>query len=111
VARVSLLRPGFLLANGSLPVPIELSSRPELRTRISYFALLATTTYAALLKESRMQFIKATDLDRKSGGGALWRACPERSRTGTCGSFPIYTFLTSEGFSRRLFSNRSINHI
>jgi hypothetical protein len=48
----------------------ELSSRPELRTRISYFAPLATTTCAALLKESRMQIFKATDLDRKSGGGA-----------------------------------------
>jgi hypothetical protein len=48
----------------------ELSSRPELRTRISYFALPATTTSAALLKESRMQIIKATNLDRKSGGGA-----------------------------------------
>jgi hypothetical protein len=39
----------------------------ELRTWISYFALLATTTCAALLKESRMQIFKATDLDRKSG--------------------------------------------
>jgi hypothetical protein len=48
-----------------------LSSRPE-RTRISYFALLATTTYAALRKESRMQLINATTLDRKSGG-AWWR--------------------------------------
>src|SRR6202042_186253 len=49
----------------------ELSSRPE-RTRISYFALLATTTSAALRRESRMQIIKATGLDRKSGG-AQWR--------------------------------------
>ena len=45
----------------------ELSSRPE-RTRISYFALLATTTRAALRRKSRMQWIKATGLDRKSGG-------------------------------------------
>jgi hypothetical protein len=45
--------------------PFPLSSRPE-RTRISYFALLATSTYAALLKESRMQIIKAAGLDRKS---------------------------------------------
>jgi len=45
----------------------ELSSRPE-RTRISYFAPLATTTFAALRRESRMQIIKATGLDRKSGG-------------------------------------------
>ena len=44
----------------------ELSSRPE-RTRISYFALLATTACAALLRESRMQIIKATGLDRESG--------------------------------------------
>jgi hypothetical protein len=34
--------------------PLPLSSRPK-RTRISYFALLATTTCAALRKESRMQ--------------------------------------------------------
>ena len=51
--------------------PSPLSSRPK-RTRISYFALLATTTCAALRKESRMQIIKATGLDRKSGG-AQWR--------------------------------------
>ena len=44
----------------------ELSSRPE-RTRISYFALLATNTFAALLRESRMQSINAIILDRKSG--------------------------------------------
>jgi len=36
-------------------------------TRISYFAMLATTTYAALLEESRTQYINATILDRKSG--------------------------------------------
>jgi hypothetical protein len=51
--------------------PPPLSSRPE-RTRISYFALLATNTCAALCKESRMQIIKATALHRKSGG-AQWR--------------------------------------
>jgi len=44
-----------------------LSSRPK-RTRISYFAALKTTTYAALRKESRRNFINATELDRKSGG-------------------------------------------
>jgi hypothetical protein len=49
----------------------ELSSRPE-RTRISYFALLATTTCAALGRESRMQILNATGLHRKSGG-AQWR--------------------------------------
>ena len=48
-----------------------MSSRPE-RTRISSFALLATTTCAALRKESRMQTTKATALHRKSGG-AQWR--------------------------------------
>jgi hypothetical protein len=42
------------------------------RTRISYFALLATTRCAALRRESRMRFINATVLDRKSGG-ASWR--------------------------------------
>ena len=51
--------------------PSPLSSRPE-RTRISYFALLATTTYAVFLKENRTILINATDLDRKSGG-AQWR--------------------------------------
>jgi hypothetical protein len=54
---------------------LPLSSRPELRTRISYFALPATTTSAALLKGSRMHIIKATNLDRKSGGGAQWSVC------------------------------------
>jgi hypothetical protein len=48
-----------------------LSSRPE-RTRIPYFALLATTTCVALRKESHMQIIRATGLHRKSGG-AQWR--------------------------------------
>jgi hypothetical protein len=43
------------------------------RTRISYFAMPAKTTYAALLKESRMQIIKALGIDRKSGEGAQWR--------------------------------------
>jgi hypothetical protein len=44
-----------------------LSSRPE-RTRISYFAPLATSTYAALRRESRTQILNATGLDGKSGG-------------------------------------------
>jgi hypothetical protein len=51
--------------------PIVCSLGPK-RTRISYFALLATPTCAALRKESRMQIINATSLDRKSGG-AQWR--------------------------------------
>jgi hypothetical protein len=46
---------------------LPLSFRPE-RTRISYFALLATSTCAALCRESRMQIPKATGLHRKSGG-------------------------------------------
>jgi hypothetical protein len=43
---------------------------PHVRTsvaRISYYATLAMTTYAALLKESRMKLINATKVDRKSG--------------------------------------------
>jgi hypothetical protein len=51
--------------------PSALSSRPK-RTRISYFALLATTTGAVFLKENRMMLINATALNRKSGG-AQWR--------------------------------------
>ena len=51
--------------------PSPLSSRPK-RTRISYFALLATCTCAALCRESRMQIPNATGLHRKSGG-AQWR--------------------------------------
>jgi hypothetical protein len=38
------------------------------RTRISYFTELARTTCAALRRESRMQIINATVIDRKSGG-------------------------------------------
>jgi hypothetical protein len=73
----------------ALPLSSRLPRRavgPVLRTRISYFALPATTTSAALLKESRMQIIRATNLDRKSGGGAQWicsslplsELCPEQ---------------------------------
>jgi hypothetical protein len=47
--------------------PFGLFNQPE-RTRISYFALLATATCAALRKESRMQIIEATGFHRKSGG-------------------------------------------
>jgi hypothetical protein len=42
------------------------------RTRISYFALRATATYAAFFKERRMELINATTLKRKYGG-AQWR--------------------------------------
>jgi hypothetical protein len=49
----------------------NLSSRPE-RTRISYLAELATTTDAALRKESRTNFINATKINTKSGV-AQWR--------------------------------------
>jgi hypothetical protein len=44
----------------------NLSSRPE-RTWISYLAELSTTTDAALRKESRTNFINATELDRNPG--------------------------------------------
>jgi hypothetical protein len=37
-------------------------------TRISYIALLETTTYATLRKERRRNLINATPLNRKSGG-------------------------------------------
>ena len=57
--------------NGADKGWLQLYFLPE-RTRISYFALLATTTCAALPKESRMQIIEATGLDRKSGA-AQWR--------------------------------------
>jgi hypothetical protein len=43
------------------------------RPQISYVALLARATCAALLKESRMKSINATGLHRKSGGEALHR--------------------------------------
>jgi hypothetical protein len=63
-----------------------LSSRPE-RTRISYFAALATTTDAVSRKGNRMKMIKATALDRKSGG-AQWRdlrfshiSCPDTKQS------------------------------
>jgi hypothetical protein len=42
------------------------------RTRISYFAMLTTTTYAVSRKGNRTKTINATSLDRKSGG-AQWR--------------------------------------
>jgi hypothetical protein len=55
-----------------LPVETTEPQISPLRTRISYFAALTTTTYAALRKESRRIFINATELERKSGG-AEWR--------------------------------------
>jgi hypothetical protein len=84
----------------------ELSSRPE-RTRISYRAKPTTSTYAALIKESRMNFAEAIDLDRKSGG-AQWRdllfarphANASRSTPRLCRSFckvePIAPALMAE---------------
>jgi kynurenine formamidase len=57
-----------------------LSSRPK-RTRISYFALLATTTHAVFLKENRMMFINATNLDRKSGGSVVEGSAVRLART------------------------------
>jgi hypothetical protein len=62
-----MARPFF----ASIPIAdFKAKHRPPLviPARISYYALLAKTTCAALRKESRMQTIKATDLDRKSGG-------------------------------------------
>jgi hypothetical protein len=59
------------VCTGESTRPSPLSSRPE-RTRISYFALLATATCAALRRESRMQIPNTTGLNRKSGG-AQWR--------------------------------------
>jgi hypothetical protein len=44
----------------------ELSSRPE-RTRISYYAELATSTYAPFCRERRMRIANANKLDRKYG--------------------------------------------
>jgi hypothetical protein len=64
---MTILLRGQVSLHEALTGATELSSRPE-RTRISYFALLATTTYAALRRESRMQIPNATGLDRKSGG-------------------------------------------
>jgi hypothetical protein len=46
--------------------PSPLSSRPE-RSRVSCFALLATTTGAVSRQGNRMNLINATALDRKSG--------------------------------------------
>src|ERR1700722_15416301 len=63
--------------------PSPLSSRPKLRTRISYFALLARSTCAALLKESRLQINQRHD--RRSGeerSGEICGFCPrDFSRT------------------------------
>jgi hypothetical protein len=61
---------------GSTALPFVISTEAY---RISYFALLATATCADLLKESRMQILKTTGLDRKSG---------ERSAE-ICGSFRL----------------------
>jgi hypothetical protein len=62
------MKNAFLLATtfyGSATFPFVI---PTERTRISYFAALATTTPAALRGESRRNFINATKFDRKSGG-------------------------------------------
>src|SRR5271156_6182549 len=50
------------------------------RPQISYFALLARATCAALLKESRMRSINATGLHRKSGGKPHSRLVAFRSK-------------------------------
>src|ERR1700722_18150245 len=58
--------------HGSVGVPhVRVSvRRPKTKgfPQISYFALLARATCAALLKESRMKSISVTGLHRKSGG-------------------------------------------
>jgi len=64
---MTILSQGRIILAEALAGTTELSSRPE-RTRISYFAVLARSTCAALRRESRMQIINATGLDRKSGG-------------------------------------------
>ena len=53
------------------PAQAVCSSRPE-RTRISCHTALERAACAALRKESRMRFVNATKLNRKSGG-AQWR--------------------------------------
>jgi hypothetical protein len=50
------------------PLQPESPHSPCHPDRISYFALLTTTTCATLRNESRMQIIKTTGLNRKSGG-------------------------------------------
>jgi hypothetical protein len=45
----------------------NLSSRPE-RTRASYHAELATSTYAPFRRERRMRIANSNEFDRKSGG-------------------------------------------
>ena len=63
------MRPGRDDDSVSVPNPntqTELSSRPE-RTRISCRATLNKASCAALRKESRMKFVNAVNLDRKSG--------------------------------------------
>jgi hypothetical protein len=64
---MTILLQGQVFLAGALAGTTELSSRPE-RTRISCFAVLATTTYAVFLKENRMMLINAMGLYRKSGG-------------------------------------------
>jgi hypothetical protein len=58
---------------------------------------------AAVLSAS-MKLANATNLNRKSGV-AQWRACPERSRTGTCGSLD-----TSESLLEMIFDRADDAH-
>jgi hypothetical protein len=53
---------------GAPRLPERTWAEKDGRPQISYFALLARATCAALLKESRMKSINATGLHRKSGG-------------------------------------------
>jgi hypothetical protein len=58
--------------------PLPFLCHPE-RTRISCHAALETTACAAFIKESRMKFANATNINRKSGeaeGSAVLRTFP-----------------------------------
>ena len=71
---------GRQLYRGAPRSPQHTWAENDGRPQISYFALLARATCAALLKESRMKSIDATGLHRKSGGKpykALFFSLPE----------------------------------
>jgi hypothetical protein len=58
--------------------PSPLSSRPK-RTRISYHAELAASTYAPFRRERRMRIANANKFDRKSGGAQRRDLCVDAS--------------------------------
>jgi hypothetical protein len=51
-------------------------------TRISYFAMLATTTYAVFFKENRMMLINATGSRQEIPGSGVERSAVQRSFRG-----------------------------